>query len=228
MSKWDKYYSADTPPPWDSGLPASQLVRFFENSELVLSKTLALELGCGTGHSTRYLAKQGFTKVIGVDISPLAIQAANSASAASDESKQATLFVEADILKLPCPADFQGSDGCILASSKPQCDFIFDCQCFHTFYSQEIEVRRQFLQVVSSNLKSGGLYFVMTGNSSEPALLNPGPITLSRDELIGSIMEGTSDSLELVSIEATRFDPTPVYEKLERLPLAWMALFRKK
>ncbi|MGH2524937.1 MAG: class I SAM-dependent methyltransferase, partial [Anaerolineales bacterium] len=55
-------------PPWDSGIPAPELVRAIADRPA----GRALDLGCGTGTNVRYLAEHGW-QASGVDFVPGAI-----------------------------------------------------------------------------------------------------------------------------------------------------------
>jgi SAM-dependent methyltransferase len=55
-------------PPWDSGIPAPELVRAIEGRP----PGKAIDLGCGTGTNVRYLAAHGW-QVTGIDFVPRAI-----------------------------------------------------------------------------------------------------------------------------------------------------------
>lgn len=57
----------------------------------------AIDIGCGIGDYSRLLARHGFD-VLGVDLSPVAIERARSASCADERSPR---FVNADLLDLP-------------------------------------------------------------------------------------------------------------------------------
>ena len=57
--------------PWDSGIPAPELVDYVRGR----AAGCALDLGCGTGTNMQFLALQGW-QVDGVDFSPLAIRRA--------------------------------------------------------------------------------------------------------------------------------------------------------
>jgi SAM-dependent methyltransferase len=58
-------------PPWDSGIPAPELVRAAQ----ARPPGHALDLGCGTGTNLRYLAERGW-QVTGIDYVPRAIRQA--------------------------------------------------------------------------------------------------------------------------------------------------------
>ena len=55
-------------PPWDTGIPAPELVRAIANRP----PGRALDLGCGTGTNVRYLAEHGW-QATGLDFAPSAI-----------------------------------------------------------------------------------------------------------------------------------------------------------
>jgi len=55
-------------PPWDTGIPAPELVRTIAR----LPPGRAIDIGCGTGTNLLYLAQQGWS-VTGIDFSPVAI-----------------------------------------------------------------------------------------------------------------------------------------------------------
>src|SRR6185312_5690462 len=78
--------------PWD-GHPIAQNLR---NLVAELPAGKALDLGCGTGDSSIYLAQQGWT-VIGVDYVEQPLEAARDKAAALNASVD---FVRADVTKL--------------------------------------------------------------------------------------------------------------------------------
>ena len=67
--------------PWDSGVPAPELVTFVENNPAGKS----LDLGCGTGTNTIYLAQKGWDAT-GIDFVPRAIATARKKAAAAGVS----------------------------------------------------------------------------------------------------------------------------------------------
>jgi len=70
--------------PWDSGHPSTELVRVLDEERI--APCPAIDLGCGTGSNTIYLADRGF-EATGFDLSPTAIERA--------EGKQANAVVKA-------------------------------------------------------------------------------------------------------------------------------------
>jgi SAM-dependent methyltransferase len=94
-------------PPWDTGIPAPELVRFITGKV----PGNAIDIGCGTGTNLLYLAQQKW-RVTGIDFAPLAIKAARR----KVKQYSTTLFV-ADAtrlydLNLPGPYDLALDMGC--------------------------------------------------------------------------------------------------------------------
>ena len=72
---WNDDYASGRPLPWDTGTPDPMLVEMIESHAIEPGRTL--EVGCGTGTNAIYLAQHGF-EVVGVDISPLAVESARA------------------------------------------------------------------------------------------------------------------------------------------------------
>ena len=70
---WNDRYASEEPLPWDTGTPDPMLVEFVESHAVAPGR--ALEVGCGTGTNAIYLVQHGF-EIVGVDVSPLAIDKA--------------------------------------------------------------------------------------------------------------------------------------------------------
>ena len=90
---------------------SSELQRVFSRN--TIQPCRALELGCGTGTNSVWLAQQGF-EVTGVDVAPLAVEQANKRAQAAGVQVH---FVVADVLHLP---DLDGPFA-----------FFFDRGCYH-------------------------------------------------------------------------------------------------
>lgn len=123
--------------PWELGKPRRLLVDLVEKG--VVKPGKALDICCGAGTNTVYLAKKGF-KVTGIDISSKAIEYAREK--AERANVKIRLMVQ-NFLALP----FEGEEF----------DFVFDMGCFHHV---EIEDRDTFIGGVFRVLKKGGLYLM--------------------------------------------------------------------
>jgi ubiquinone/menaquinone biosynthesis C-methylase UbiE len=142
-SDWDQIYR-EVPVDqwgWELGKPRPILVAMVENGKVPPGQ--ALDLCCGAGTNTVYLAKKGF-KVTGIDISLTALQLAK---------KEAT--------KANVTIDFLNGSFVDLAFADAAFDFVFDMGCFHHV---EPEDRNRFLIGLYRVLKLGGVY-MFTGFS---------------------------------------------------------------
>src|SRR6266852_4951120 len=70
--------------PWDSGVPPPQLVAVVEGSDALLPQK-ALDLGCGTGTNSIYMARHGWD-VTGIDFVPRAVSVAKRKAAEAQAS----------------------------------------------------------------------------------------------------------------------------------------------
>ncbi|SCF35128.1 Methyltransferase domain-containing protein [Micromonospora viridifaciens] len=102
--------------PWDLGPPMPELVDLIEG-EQALAPGRALDLGCGAGTKSVYLAQHGW-KVTGADVSTEAIKQARRKA---EDSGVTVDFVVCDLL-----SDLDG----ILAGPY---DFLLDFGCAHSF-----------------------------------------------------------------------------------------------
>jgi cyclopropane fatty-acyl-phospholipid synthase-like methyltransferase len=81
--------------PWDSGLPAPELVAVVEGADR-LTPGKALDLGCGTGTNSIYMTQHGW-QVTGIDFVPRAIAQARRKAAAAGVSPR---FIVGDVTRL--------------------------------------------------------------------------------------------------------------------------------
>lgn len=87
--------------PWESG-PRPALVQLVESGRItpeVLTPARAIDLGCGSGADSVYLAERGFD-VTGIDFSSVAIDKARIAAEGLDPSQRPT-FVVGDLREIP-------------------------------------------------------------------------------------------------------------------------------
>lgn len=122
---------------WELGKPRPILVEFIEKG--LIKKGAALDLCCGAGTNTVYLAKNGF-EVSGIDISPTAV---DMATKKAQKANAKVTFSVQNFVELP----FKDA----------QFAFVFDMGCFHHV---EPENREKFIRGVHRVLKDDGLYML--------------------------------------------------------------------
>lgn len=192
---WNEHYAAGDM-PWDSGEPEDALVSVVEAGTIPPGKTL--EVGCGTGTNAVWLAARGFD-VLGVDVSPLAIEKARATLA---EAARPCRFEVLDFLTDDVPgAPF---------------DFVFDRGCFHVF--DAAAVRARFAARVAGLLVPGGLWLSLIA-STEGAPRDTGPPRRSAIDVVNAV-EPALEFLELRSFEFDLGSDAP--------PRAWLVLARAR
>ncbi len=195
QARWNqRYQTGDT--PWDTGQPSSILRQVIAEEKFAPCR--AVDLGCGSGVNSVWLAQQGF-EVTGIDLSPLAIERAVQRAAAAEVRVR---FLAGDLLHFDGLRDFQ---------------FFFDRGCYHIV--RKLDVRRYVEQVADWTV-SGALGLVLAGNAKEP--MSPGPPVVTEEELRAE----WSTHFDVVWLREGRFDPGP--RDVHQPPLAWAGLLRRK
>jgi len=139
--KWDQIYRKYPPEslPWELGKPRPVLVDLIKSGK-VIPKGEALDICCGLGTNTIYLATAGF-ETIGTDISKTAVEYARRRSRQAGVEIQ---FYVGSALELPFGDD--------------EFDFVFDMGCFHHILPSD---RGEFVQVIRRVLKKKAHYFMV-------------------------------------------------------------------
>ncbi|MGC1401486.1 MAG: class I SAM-dependent methyltransferase [Thermodesulfobacteriota bacterium] len=182
--------------PWDIGRPDFNLVEMVNKRPIEKGK--ALDVGCGSGHNSIWLAQNEFT-VTGVDVSEIALQKAKE-NASSENIKCTFLlldFFEKDVPRFPF-------------------NFIFDRGCFHSYDSDN--ERRKFAERVAHHLDKAGLWLSLVGSGDEP-LERPGPPKRSARDIVVAV----EPLFEILSITASYFD-----SNVQNPPKAWACLMKKR
>ncbi|UCD96300.1 MAG: class I SAM-dependent methyltransferase [Candidatus Bathyarchaeota archaeon] len=135
---WDRIYHHPENLPWELGQPRNVLMKLVESRRLVPGKTL--DVCCGVGTNTVYLAKNGF-EVSTLDISDEAIRFAKEKAANADVEIG---FLVGDFVNLPFRSELF--------------DFVFDFGCFHHVQLNE---RASFIKGVQTVLKPNGTYLLV-------------------------------------------------------------------
>ena len=182
--------------PWDTGVTSSELKRVLGDHNI--SPCRLLELGCGTGTNSVWLAEQGF-EVTAIDLAPLAIAQGEERARAAGVHVE---FVVADVLELP---DLGESFA-----------FFFDRGCYHAVRRHDPQ---QYAPAVARWIRPGGRGLVLAGNAREPH--DPGPPVVTEKE----IREEFGSQFRVVDLHEFRFDEAPgVTERF----LAWSCLIEKR
>ena len=134
---WELYYVVGRT-PWDTGEIPPELEELLEGGDLRPAR--ALDLGCGTGTHSTYMARH-CPEVVGVDFSRPALRQARRKAERAGVSVR---FEVADVLKLGMPGsnDLGGPF-----------DFVLDVSCMHTF---NVEDRARYGESVGRVVRPGG------------------------------------------------------------------------
>lgn len=189
-----RYKSGDT--PWDIGKPDFNLIDVVTQKPIQPCK--ALDVGCGTGDNSIWLARNGF-QVMGTDTSDVAIGKAKEKAA---KTNVACAFMVADFLK----EKIQGGPF----------GFVFDRGCFHAFISEKD--RQRFAENVAAHLKEPGLWLTLVGNADEHRR-GPGPPQRTARDIVLAV----EPFFEILFLQSSHFGsnrPGP--------PRAWRCLMQKR
>lgn len=182
--------------PWDTGVPSAELQSVLEQHNVQPCR--ALEIGCGTGTNSVWLAQQGFD-VTGVDVAPLAVERAKQRAKAAGVAAQ---FAVADVLQLP---DLAGPFA-----------FFFDRGCYHA-------VRRSapqdYAPAVARQLTTGARGLILAGNAREPN--TPGPPVVTEQELRDEL----GLAFDIIDLHEFRFAEAP---GVPARFLGWSCLVEKR
>jgi len=177
-ASWDKRY-VEGELPWDSGKPDEHLAVVVAAHGIKPGK--ALEIGCGTGTNSIWLAQQGF-KVTGMDISQTAIARAREKAAAAGIDCH---FLVGDFMVDQVPgAPF---------------DLVYDRGCLHVFEGHE-ELSR-FASRVRDVLTPEGMWHSLIGSTDGPPR-DTGPPRHSATDIVAAV----EPHFEILELRSTTFD----------------------
>jgi SAM-dependent methyltransferase len=190
----ERYKSGDT--PWDIGQPDFNLVEVVTGKPILSCK--ALDIGCGTGDNSIWLARNGF-QVTGTDTSDIALEKAKGKASQAEVECD---FMLADFLKNKIEGAPFG--------------FAFDRGCLHAFSSEND--RNKFAQNVAAHLGETGLWLTLVGNADEDRK-GPGPPQRTARDIVLAV-EPYFEVLSLISSHFGSNRPNP--------PRAWRCLMQKR
>jgi len=163
--------------PWDIGRPQPVLVRTVDAGGVHGD---VLDIGCGLGDNSIFLAARGFT-VTGVDVSPTAAVMAGERAA---EAGVTVEFLEGDATRL------DGFEG--------RFDTIVDRALYHCLTPEQ---RFDYVAAIHRATRPGARLHIFCVSDQAPATL-PGPYRISQDNL----RETVGPKWTIESIEADRYD----------------------
>jgi len=160
IADWDTAYREGTP-PWDASQPHAELIRVIE--EYRLRPQTVLEIGCGSGADSIYLAKRRF-EVTAIDCSPIAIERARLRAEKHDALLR---FVLDDVF------DFAQTSG--------PSDFVYDAGLYHIMRHVRVE---KYLDMLWRVTQPGSHYLCLAAAPSELSKTDPGaPPPVTEDEI---------------------------------------------
>ncbi len=165
--------------PWNTEEPAGPLIELIDRD--LIKPCRAIDLGCGTGTNTCYLASRGFDAT-GVDISPEAVRLA--AEKAANRGLKCN-FISADLLD-----ELPEIDG--------KFDFAVDWEVLHHIFPSD---REKYLNNVSRILNSGALYLSLCFSEEDPVFGGSGKF---RKTSLGTVLYLSSEK-ELRELFENRF-----------------------
>lgn len=134
-SKWQPFYEDRTRPcPFFGMAPDENLSEWLQQGRLPATGN-ALDLGCGNGRNSIFLARNGFN-----------VQAV-------DYSASAVAWAKEEIAKARVPVQVHCISVFDLQVSPASCDVVYDAGCFHHMAPHR---RQQYVQLIARALKPGG------------------------------------------------------------------------
>ena len=193
--QWDERYRGGDL-PWDSPTPSEHLAWAVEAFGIAPGK--AVDIACGRGVNTIWLAQHGF-EAVGVDISSLAVEQARARAAAAGVN---CTFAAVDFLREQAPGG--------------PFAFAFDRGGFHSVSAGQD--RATFARAVAALLDGGGLWLSIMGSTDAPAR-ETGPPQVSAGEIAAAV-EG---HFEILRLEADYF-----HNDGRKTRPAWRCVMRKR
>jgi len=179
--------------PWNIEQPPRGLVELVESGRITPCETL--DLGCGAGNDTVWLAERGF-RVTGIDLSAAAIAHAEALACRRGVSCR---FVVADLVAAPPPFD-------------AAFDFAFEWEVLHHVLPAD---RPRYVAGVHQMLSGGATYLSVCFAENDPGLPDGGKLRttplgtllyLSSEQELSALFEPLFDIEELstISVEGRR------------------------
>lgn len=181
--------------PWDAELPPPEVMATLST----LRPGRALDLGCGYGRASIYLAQQGW-RVDGVDFIPQAITEATRRAQFAGVADAITFHVH-PVTSLPFLSD--------------QYDFVVDVGCMHNF---DVAQTQAYAGEIKRLLRPGGLYLLFAHLRNESDVEDESWRWIAEDIILTTFTDGFT--LERVEHGTTQVADNPPWRS------AWFWLRR--
>ncbi len=189
-----RYITGDL--PWDVKRADSSLTNLVEDKTIPKGKVL--EIGCGTGDNSIWLAQQNF-EVTACDVSATAIKLATEKARNNNVDCR---FIVADFLHD--------------SISEGPFDFVFDRGCFHSFRTNK--KRLKIARNVASHLNANGLWLSLIGSADAPPREIGPPMHSARN-----IADTVEKYFEIISLTKSHFET----DQANPAP-NWVCLMKKR
>lgn len=177
--------------PWDVPHPQQE---FEKRLDQITGDVL--DVGCGTGENSLYLAAQG-RRVLGIDFAQIAIYRAREKARERGSSAAFCLHDATRLRTLEIPT----RDGRV--------DCVIDSGLFHCLSDEQ---RTEYIDGLAHVLRPGGRMFMMCFSEHEPG--THGPRRVTKEELHAAFADGWT----IEAIDQARFQTIPHLKEMEFSP----------
>ncbi len=165
VEQWDEKYSRAEPPPWEIDAPQPVVVELAVSGQI---RGRVLDVGCGSGENAIAVAQHG-ARVLGVDLSPRAIE---QASAKARAKRVAVRFQVADALRLDRLGEVF--------------DVVIDSGTFQVFFNDDL--RSLYASSLANVVRPGGVLYLTCVSDRDKS--DRGPRRIGEDEIRATFARG--------------------------------------
>ena len=165
VEQWDEKYSRAEPPPWEIDAPQPVVVELATSGQL---RGRVLDVGCGTGENAIVVAQHG-GRVLGVDLSPRAIEQASAKALAKGVAVR-----------------FQVADALRLDRLDEVFDVVIDSGTFQAFFNDDM--RSLYASSLANVVRPGGVVYLTCVGDCDTS--DRGPRRVSEAEIRSTFARG--------------------------------------
>jgi SAM-dependent methyltransferase len=200
LHRWDRQWqNPEFSPHWKTGEPQKELVEAIDSGWFPKDQRV-IDVGCGNGEVSRWLATQGFD-VLGLDYSAKAIEEARRLSAGQ-----------------PNPPIFEVADLCREDLRLEPVFSLVDRGCFHRIVPK---LRRIFAQNIARATVERGHFLLLAGTFQDPRVVDHRSVVHSEGELREHVEEVFGDHFIIERAEPALFNATAGQKQMPAVAF-WM------